>query len=1816
MNAMQDMTPLEKLNEDDTIKIKGALYGGQPLAAVAVSTDLRMQQVAAASEHCEEIQVPTGKNDRVRFLKKWAREQRKRALAGGAWSLLILPVFASAAAAESSLAESITNAVVQPDGTLLVTFDDGTTVLVSEDDYTISADGQFVIEVGALAGVEGLEGVTAAAGPGLLAPLTGLLGVGAAAAAAGDDGSGSSSPTTTGVVIDGYISGATVFRDTNGNGLLDDGEISTTTDAQGNFTLGGDTGIPIVAVGGTDISTGLNFEGTLKAPAGSTVVSPVTTLIQQIVEADESGATSVDDAIAAVNAALDLPGDTDVLNDDPISEGNDALFAAGAKVANIVNVGVAAGADEDAIVEALAQAIIEAEEDDEPLNDGAVIEEVLTDALDGEAPNSDITAVAETLANANDAVDESADEGDIDGIADVQQVVAVEVADQVEDGEVTEAITQEDIEEAAEEAITIVDGVLQFGVGVIDEDTDLSDFGLEINFTEASYEVASGVIFTLTMAQADGLEISGDGTVKLVGPFDPDADVSGITTDVDTSEIVTDPGTGTPATIGGETTGGATEDSADPLAVSGVLTISDDDAGEDVFIVQSGTVGTYGSFSLGTDGAWSYSADNSQTAIQALGEGDSLTDSFTAVSADGTEQIVTITITGTNDAAVIDGVSSGNVTEDDADTLTTAGTLTIADVDDGEAQFVAQTGTPGDNGHGVFTLDAAGNWTYSADNSQTAIQALGEGDSLTDSFTAVSADGTEQIVTITITGTNNAAVIGGVTNSDVTEDDADTLTTAGTLTIADVDDGEAQFVAQTGTPGDNGHGVFTLDAAGNWTYSADNSQTAINDLDEGETLTDSFTAVSADGTEQTVTVTINGTRDFGTPFSEDFSDAVTLSDEAGHGVWHTDRYAPEGFEVVEDFGTVDPNFDGESVLRLTTEAVADQDSFRQTHGRKFDLPDGSSEASIQLYIDPAWEPDDGATTGFRQAGFWTTALNAEGNIGAYPIIEFSTLEGVATFRVFTGVSEVLWQEITLPDGIPYGEFIDLKIAVNDDGSVTYTIGSETFTTDSSDPDNTFNVVSLNDVILQGYNQDPENPTAARESYSVYWDNLSADGGFIESDTDLSEVDRITFADIPYDVAPDVELTLTTEQADGLQIGGAGTVKLVGEFDAAADLSGIAVPIDATEVSGFDATITAEEADGLQIDLPADAVLNIDVDYADLSLDNQSLTPEIDLSGITVNGSNAPADLFNVLDAGGAEETFKLLWNYADNAYYDSLPGGTPDINAANIELGNLYAQYLLDGGEPLLDTVQTKVSGTPDFENRQQSLHDNLLGNIKDSVVESRLNSNALNSDNRDDASLQFGDRPIYSGTLTDTDDLLATQVWDVANGYPRSDFAVANGEIYVLNGDAVVDADDSLEGIQAFTDFSDALAAADEGAYLVVGSGTYTENESVYVNGSITIFAEESAVLEGGLRAETGATESVVNVTGLAIDVTGTNYGIYLNGTELTLNVTDVNIDGGGSPTSRGIITQSQTDPTINVSGGSLTNLQSGLYLNPGATLNVDGTVFSGNTAGIGTDDPAALTITNATFDGNGEAIGISGDHDNADVTLSNNTYQTETDQVLVYFARDEPVAIPGELQDVTIVQAVTTDTKADLDVISGTDGADVIVDNPSATDIDLSGGGSDLIILTADNSTEGLNQVIGFTAGAEDGADQLAFNYEGGGQIRGADFEVLFDGDPLGPDTGFATFADVSLTSTSDELIQSGLQDADISAILGAVDPLVDGEDGSILVAVASDEDTLVFSVDLDETAADADRVVSLAVLENTTASDLVADNLYDFSAVSANT
>jgi len=355
--------------------------------------------------------------------------------------------------------------------------------------------------------------------------------------------------------------------------------------------------------------------------------------------------------------------------------------------------------------------------------------------------------------------------------------------------------------------------------------------------------------------------------------------------------VITITGTNDVAVVGGTAVGAVAENSETTTA-TGSLTVSDIDTGEAVFQTQSGTAGAYGSFSIDANGNWTYTLNNANAAVDALNVGDTLQDSFTVLTADGTPQVVTVTITGSNDAAIITGTDEGAVTEEPigegGGSGTATGDLNASDVDSPET-FQAQTDAPGT--YGAFSIDANGQWSYVLNNELPATQALADGQVETETFTVYSADGTAHEVTITITGSNDAAIIGGVTSGEVTEDayegEAQTISTWGTLTVSDVDNNPASFAAATG---ETAHGTFEVDSQGNWVYTLNNEDEAVDSLNVGDTLQDSFTVMSNDGTEQVVSITINGSND--APVGQ--ADGLTTSEDTSLYIDPADLLANDG----------------------------------------------------------------------------------------------------------------------------------------------------------------------------------------------------------------------------------------------------------------------------------------------------------------------------------------------------------------------------------------------------------------------------------------------------------------------------------------------------------------------------------------------------------------------------------------------------------------------------------------------------------------------------------------------------------------------------------------------------------------------------------------------------------------------------------------------------------------------------------------------------------------------------------------------------------
>ncbi len=277
-------------------------------------------------------------------------------------------------------------------------------------------------------------------------------------------------------------------------------------------------------------------------------------------------------------------------------------------------------------------------------------------------------------------------------------------------------------------------------------------------------------------------------------------------------------------------------------------------------VVNSATLASGATVTMNADGTITY---NAGSGFNHLGAGKTAIDTFsyTARMANGALSIATVsvTITGVNDAASITGTSEGDVTEDG--TMSTGGTLTVNDVDDGEAVFKLAEGSMLTGDYGTFGGNlSTGEWTFEGDNGD-ATQKLGAGKTATQSLTVSSLDGTaEQTITVTITGINDAPVASAATNS-VTED----ATITGSVSATDDDEGETATLTYALVNPSAAPTGLTLNPNG--TYSFDAS--SYDYLTDGEKLelTIPFTASDASSTSESanLVITITGTTDIISP---------------------------------------------------------------------------------------------------------------------------------------------------------------------------------------------------------------------------------------------------------------------------------------------------------------------------------------------------------------------------------------------------------------------------------------------------------------------------------------------------------------------------------------------------------------------------------------------------------------------------------------------------------------------------------------------------------------------------------------------------------------------------------------------------------------------------------------------------------------------------------------------------------------------------------------------------------------------------------------
>ncbi|GMG92363.1 hypothetical protein Cmtc_35830 [Cupriavidus sp. TKC] len=309
--------------------------------------------------------------------------------------------------------------------------------------------------------------------------------------------------------------------------------------------------------------------------------------------------------------------------------------------------------------------------------------------------------------------------------------------------------------------------------------------------------------------------------------------------------------------------------------------------------------GAYGTLNINDHGVFTYTVNDSLTAVQALRRStDVLIDTFTYTDSDGTltaQAQIRIRITGQNDnpigvddtavareAGGIDNNTPGvnpsdNVLTNDTDVDQYGETKTVAGARAGDksAGAVADSGTNFmlvTGQYGTLLIRADGTYVYLVDNSNPTVDALNAGQSIQDVFTykvrdAAGATDLAQL-TITINGANDAPVAasqradaieaGGTLNGTPGVDPGGNLL----LGLYDPDTGDTAAVTafRTGAVNDNGgtvgtlgtylqgrYGVLLVNADGTYQYVVDNNNPVVERLRTNfDTLTDVFTFTVTD----------------------------------------------------------------------------------------------------------------------------------------------------------------------------------------------------------------------------------------------------------------------------------------------------------------------------------------------------------------------------------------------------------------------------------------------------------------------------------------------------------------------------------------------------------------------------------------------------------------------------------------------------------------------------------------------------------------------------------------------------------------------------------------------------------------------------------------------------------------------------------------------------------------------------------------------------------------------------------------------------------
>ncbi|NNC98270.1 MAG: tandem-95 repeat protein, partial [Gammaproteobacteria bacterium] len=1141
-----------------------------------------------------------------------------------------------------------------------------------------------------------------------------------------------------------------------------------------------------------------------------------------------------------------------------------------------------------------------------------------------------------------------------------------------------------------------------------------------VALTETDSALDISTTGTLTISDSDSPEefVVQTGTLGDYGTFTIDADGSwtyaastahnefedGVVY-TDTFSVESADGTTTSVTINITGTNDAAVVSSDSvdlietdaaLTADGVLTSSDVDNTDNAFTAST-TTGTLGEFDIDALGAWTFTANS---AFDELNDGDVISETFDVASADGTPSTVTITITGSNDSASIvaslmedtatteagiDAVGAPVAGDTDA-----GGTLIITDADDGEAVFQAPASLAGT--YGDFTFDAAtGVWAYTLNNADPDTQALAAGDPATDTLTVTSQDGTASYdIVVNITGTNDAAEITGTSSGLVLEDFAINVV-SGDLQNTDIDGTDQVFQAGAGA-GDNAYGTYTVDAEGTWTYSLSNANADVNALNVGDTLIDSFTVLSEDGTEQDVTITIYGSNDG--PVA--VADMVTTNEDTLVNI-----------DVLDN----DTDVDNLPADLSVTSVSASNGTVTINPDNTLDYtPDADYNGSDVIFYTIS-DGNGGVDTG--TVAVTVTPVN-DAPVFATDAVAASTAED----QVLTGTvnatdvdADVLTYTIEIGDGAANG-----TAAVDASGNYTYTPNDDFNGTDSFVITVTDNGTgALTDTITVNVTINPINdaPVASVTAAAALTEGVDASGTAVAtvSQTDPDAGDTHSYAIIGGNEA-------------GLFTIDAGT----GEITTTRDL-------DDAEVGSYQLTLLVEDAAGAQdaiiLDVTVTNVNDAPIVAVDSATTAEDTAVTISAALLLANDTDADGDALSI-----NAPLVTTTWDDDGNAATAEVPAGTVALVDGNLVftpdtnfVGDVIITYNVnDGTVDVPSSVVVTVGGTNDapvatVTPTNTSLTENDALDDTGTEVATLSHTDADVGDTHSYAIIAGNEAGLFAidagtGVITTTRDLDDAEVGSyqltllVEDGAGAQDAVTLDVTVENVNDAPVVTVDAASTAEDTPVTISGAL---------LVSNDTDADGDTLSIDTDITV-------------APTASSGTVALVDG---DLVFTPAENFVGNVTITYNVTDGNgasvassVVVSVSPVNDAPVTDDAETLTVDEDTAGMVSPLTGDTDVDGDTLTITGAVASNGTV---TESGGVLTYTpDADFNGSDEIVYTISD--------GNGGVDTGTIAVTVNPVNDAPVIAGEDTGTVT----------EDVDVTAGTPDTIETSGNLTVTDVD----------------------------------------------------------------------------------------------------------------------------------------------------------------------